>query len=101
MGSRTEKRFCRLSDASDKAIAKDFASDLSPGQAKLLAATQRPWFAGCLDDKVSHVAWHDKASWMVGTGNDRKRELSSLHRSSDHTRSRDLSAAPPTLQSYL
>jgi pimeloyl-ACP methyl ester carboxylesterase len=56
---------------SDKAIAEDFASDLPPAEAKLLAATQGPWFAGCLDDKISHAAWHDKASWMVVTGKDR------------------------------
>jgi pimeloyl-ACP methyl ester carboxylesterase len=52
-------------------MTKDFASDLPPAEAKLLAATQGPWFAGCLDDKISHAAWHDKASWMVVTGKDR------------------------------
>ncbi|PRY04446.1 alpha/beta fold hydrolase [Paraburkholderia sp. BL25I1N1] len=56
---------------SDKAIAQDFATDVSPAEAKLLAATQGPWFAGCLDDKVTHAAWHDKASWMVVTDQDR------------------------------
>jgi len=50
---------------SDKGIKQYFAADLSPSQQKLLAATQGPWFAGCLDDKVDHAAWQDKPSWMV------------------------------------
>jgi pimeloyl-ACP methyl ester carboxylesterase len=52
---------------SDKAIAADFAPDVSPAQARLLAATQQPWFSGCLGEKVTHAAWHDKPSWFVVT----------------------------------
>jgi pimeloyl-ACP methyl ester carboxylesterase len=52
---------------SDKAIAADFAPDVSPAQARLLAATQQPWFSGCLGEKVTHAAWHDKPSWFIVT----------------------------------
>jgi pimeloyl-ACP methyl ester carboxylesterase len=52
---------------SDKAIAADFAPDVSPAQARLLAATQQPWFSGSLGEKVTHAAWHDKPSWFVVT----------------------------------
>jgi pimeloyl-ACP methyl ester carboxylesterase len=56
---------------SSDAILNDFAQDLPPAEARLVAATQGPWFAGCTDDKVSNAAWHTKPSWFVVTGQDR------------------------------
>lgn len=55
---------------SDKAIAEDFAPDVSPAQARLLAATQEPWYSGCLAEKIGHAAWHEKPSWYVVTTKD-------------------------------
>lgn len=42
-----------------------FAPDLPKDAATVLAATQGPLFAHCLDDKVSTVAWKSKPSWWV------------------------------------
>jgi pimeloyl-ACP methyl ester carboxylesterase len=56
---------------STDAIIHDFAQDLPVAQARLVAATQGPWFAGCSDDKVSDAAWHNKPSWWVLTEKDR------------------------------
>ncbi|CAN7648505.1 alpha/beta hydrolase [Caballeronia sp. dw_19] len=56
---------------STDAIIHDFAQDLPVAQARLVAATQGPWFAGCTDDKVSEAAWHNKPSWFVLTEKDR------------------------------
>lgn len=50
---------------SDKAMAENFAPDVSHAQARVLAATQGPWYSGCLDEKIGHAAWHDKPSWYV------------------------------------
>src|SRR5258708_473069 len=55
---------------STDAIIHQFAQDLPPAQARLVAATQGPWFAGCTDDKVTNAAWHSKPSWFVVTGKD-------------------------------
>lgn len=54
-----------------KAVVNDFAQDLPLAQAHLLAATQGPWFAGALDDKLSIAAWHTKPSWYVVADQDR------------------------------
>ena len=59
---KDERGFLYLSADS---VDRYFAADLAPAQRKLVAATQGPWFYGCLDDKVTHAAWHDKASWWV------------------------------------
>ncbi|CAB3766703.1 alpha/beta fold hydrolase [Paraburkholderia humisilvae] len=56
---------------SNKGIFDDFAQDLPPAQRRLVAATQGPWFSGCIDDKVSTAAWHAKPSWFVVTDKDR------------------------------
>ena len=56
---------------STDAIIHDFAQDLPVSQARLVAATQGPWFAGCTDDKVTEAAWHNKPSWWVLTEKDR------------------------------
>jgi pimeloyl-ACP methyl ester carboxylesterase len=55
---------------SENAIIHDFASDLPAAQARIIAASQGPWFAGCLDDKVTQAAWHNKPSTFVITGKD-------------------------------
>ena len=56
---------------SDKAIRADFAPDLPPAQQRIVAATQGPWFGGCLSQPVTHAAWHDKPSYFVVTARDR------------------------------
>ena len=56
---------------STDAIIHDFAQDLPVAQARLVAATQGPWFAGCADDKVTQAAWQSKPSWFVVTEKDR------------------------------
>lgn len=48
-----------------EALVQYFAPDLSAATQKLLIATQGPWFYGCLADKVTKAAWHDKPSWWV------------------------------------
>jgi pimeloyl-ACP methyl ester carboxylesterase len=65
--SRDEAGYLYLSAAS---VSKYFAPDLPPATQKLIAATQGPWFYGCLGDKVTKAAWHDKPSWWVLSGND-------------------------------
>ena len=50
---------------STKGVVNDFAQDLPPAQARILAVTQGPWFAGALDDKVGTAAWHTKPSWYL------------------------------------
>lgn len=54
--------FLRLSD---KAVSQYFAPDLSPTQRAVVAATQGPWYAGCIDEKVTHPAWRDRPSYFV------------------------------------
>jgi len=46
-------------------ILGDFAQDLPPAEARIIAATQGPWAARCGDDKVTTAAWHTKPSWYV------------------------------------
>jgi pimeloyl-ACP methyl ester carboxylesterase len=60
--------FARLSD---KAIAQDFAPDLPPAQQRLVAATQGPWYGGCISEKVTQAAWHAKPSTFVVATQDR------------------------------
>ena len=55
----------------EEGVKKDFAQDLPPAEAELVAITQGPWAAGCIDAKVSHAAWHDKPAADVVTENDR------------------------------
>jgi pimeloyl-ACP methyl ester carboxylesterase len=69
-GAEVHKDAAGFLTLSDKAIAEDFAPDVSPAQARLLAATQEPWFSGCLGEKVDHAAWHDKPSWFIVTTKD-------------------------------
>lgn len=51
-------------------IATDFAQDLTPMEKGVIAATQVPWFSGCVTDKVTKAAWRDKPSWWVMGEND-------------------------------
>jgi pimeloyl-ACP methyl ester carboxylesterase len=53
------------------ALQKDSAGYLTLAQARLVAATQGPLFAGCFDDKVTQPAWQSKPSWFVVTEKDR------------------------------
>ncbi|SKC90709.1 alpha/beta fold hydrolase [Paraburkholderia hospita] len=56
---------------SDKAVRDDFALDLPAGQQRIVAATQGPWFSGCVNDKVTQAAWHEKPSYFVIPGRDK------------------------------
>lgn len=56
---------------SENAVIHDFAQDLPPAQARILAATQAPWFSGALNEKVKVAAWHAKPSWFVVADHDR------------------------------
>ncbi|HEV3431215.1 MAG TPA: alpha/beta hydrolase [Paraburkholderia sp.] len=56
---------------STQGVLDDFAQDLPVAQRRLIAATQAPWFAGCIDEKVTRAAWHDKASYFVIPQHDR------------------------------
>ena len=51
-------------------ILSDFAQDLPPAEAKIVAATQGPWAARCLDDVITTAAWKTKPSWYVLSGQD-------------------------------
>jgi pimeloyl-ACP methyl ester carboxylesterase len=46
-------------------IFSDFAQDLPPAQARLLAVKQGPLFSKSLDDKITMPAWKSKPSWYV------------------------------------
>jgi pimeloyl-ACP methyl ester carboxylesterase len=56
---------------STDAVIHDFAQDLPVAQARVVADTQGPWFAGATDDKVTTAAWRSKPSWFVITDKDR------------------------------
>ncbi|TPN83330.1 alpha/beta hydrolase [Mesorhizobium sp. CU2] len=54
----------------EEAIISDFAQDLPRAEAKVVAATQGPWAARCLDDTITVAAWKTKPSWYVLSGAD-------------------------------
>jgi len=56
---------------STKAVLADFAPDLPLPQRRLIAATQVPWAASCIGEKVTTAAWHDKPSYFVVASHDR------------------------------
>ncbi|MBN3724205.1 alpha/beta fold hydrolase [Burkholderia sp. Ac-20379] len=56
---------------SDKAIREDFAPDLTRVEQNLVAATQGPWFGGCVTEKVAQAAWRAKPSSFVVATQDR------------------------------
>lgn len=51
-------------------VAKEFAQDLSAGDAKLLASKQGPIAAKSFEDKPKAAAWHKKPSWYIRTEQD-------------------------------
>jgi pimeloyl-ACP methyl ester carboxylesterase len=51
-------------------VLKEFAPDLSAGEAKLLASKQGPISTKSFDDKPKAAAWHKKPSWWVRTEQD-------------------------------
>ncbi|WP_025603007.1 alpha/beta fold hydrolase [Burkholderia sp. WSM2230] len=55
---------------STKAVLADFAPDLPLPQRRLIAATQVPWASGCIAEKVTAAAWHDKPSYFVVAAKD-------------------------------
>ena len=61
-GVKDENGFLTLPEA---AVRNYFAQDLSRDDQGIIYATQTPWGIGCLTDKVTHAAWHDKPSWWV------------------------------------
>ncbi len=46
-------------------VMSDFAQDLPAVDARVVAATQGPWAARCLDDVITKAAWKTKPSWWV------------------------------------
>ncbi len=50
---------------SPKGMDMHFVPDLTPGERKLVYATQGPWAAKNFVTKVSKVAWRNKPSWNV------------------------------------
>ncbi len=46
-------------------VLKDFAPDVSPAEAKLIAATQGPVSVKCFDETIKTAAWKTKPAWYV------------------------------------
>jgi pimeloyl-ACP methyl ester carboxylesterase len=46
-------------------VLQDFAQDLPPEEARVVAATQGPWAGSAIADKVTTAAWHNKPSWYI------------------------------------
>jgi len=55
----------------DDALRDDFAQDVPPEQARIMAATQGPVQGKAFDEKVSHAAWKSKPSWYIVSTEDR------------------------------
>ena len=53
------------------ALARDFAQDVPPAQAAVMAATQGPIQARAFDDKTTGAAWQTRPSWYVVSSDDR------------------------------
>ncbi|MGF6573817.1 pimeloyl-ACP methyl ester carboxylesterase [Paraburkholderia sp. GAS333] len=56
---------------STQAVLADFAQDLPLPERRLIAATQGPWAAACIGEKVTTAAWHDKPSYFVVAAKDK------------------------------
>lgn len=52
-------------------VARNFAQDLAPEEAALLAATQGPVAAACFATRVTAAAWKAKPSWYIVATQDR------------------------------
>jgi pimeloyl-ACP methyl ester carboxylesterase len=57
--------------ATRKGIAEDMAQDLTPGEQRILAATQGQTAAAVFGATVTRAAWKSKPSWALIAGNDR------------------------------
>jgi len=55
----------------EDALRDDFAQDVPPEQARIMAATQGPVQGKAFDEKVAHAAWRDKPSWYIVSSQDR------------------------------
>ena len=55
----------------DDRFGTAFSQHASPGQAALLAATQRPIALACIQEKAPRPAWRAKSSWYLVTQEDR------------------------------
>jgi pimeloyl-ACP methyl ester carboxylesterase len=51
-------------------VAKDFAQDVTPAEARLIAATQGPVAVKCFDEAVKRAAWKSRPSWYVRSEKD-------------------------------
>ncbi len=80
---------------SDKAIHEDFAPDLPRAQQDVVAATQGPWFGGCIEDKVHAGGLARQAVELRGgdPGHDDRSEAAAADgradRRDDHARGRE------------
>ncbi len=54
-----------------KGVHEDFAQDLPPAERDLIWATQGPWAATALSEKISQAAWKTKPSWYILASDDR------------------------------
>jgi pimeloyl-ACP methyl ester carboxylesterase len=61
-GIKDEDNYLTLPAA---AVDQYFGQDLTPSERGIVTAVQIPWAIGCLTDKVTHAAWHEKPSWWV------------------------------------
>lgn len=52
-------------------VLADFAQDLPPNEARVLAAKQGPIFAGNFNEKIKTAAWHTKPVWYILASLDR------------------------------
>src|SRR4029077_2801024 len=55
----------RFISLSSHAVVQHFGCDLSPAEARALAATQGPIAVSAFRTKVSNVAWKTKPSWYI------------------------------------
>ncbi|HVJ51074.1 MAG TPA: alpha/beta hydrolase [Aliidongia sp.] len=69
-GASLEKDSAGFLTLSTDAVLHYLSQDLPAAQGRVIAATQGPWFSGCLDDKVTEAAWHGKPTWDVVTQKD-------------------------------
>ncbi|PHQ69462.1 MAG: hypothetical protein COB97_07485 [Paracoccus sp.] len=56
---------------SEEGVRQNFAPDLSASEAEIVAITQGPWNAACIDAKVTNAAWREKPTRMVIAQEDR------------------------------
>jgi pimeloyl-ACP methyl ester carboxylesterase len=56
---------------SAKSVRENFAQDVEPGEAEVMAATQGAIRAAAFEEKVSVAAWRAKPSWYIVSAEDR------------------------------